>query len=197
MADKIVQLTDKDGNNIFPTVGQNVPNMTLTDVDPGEGAALAAGDYVAVYGVASSLVDIFYPVGCYFETSDMSFNPNTAWGGTWVEDTAGRVTVAVASSGPLAVLGSTGGEEKHQLTESELPTISGSWTIHAQESGTEFYVLNGHATGELKSGKYKTFGSSYTSGANSYSNPGFKFGGDSSHNNLQPYIVVKRWHRTA
>lgn len=29
------------------------------------------------------LVDIFYPVGTYYETSDANFNPNTAWGGTW------------------------------------------------------------------------------------------------------------------
>lgn len=29
------------------------------------------------------IVDMFYPVGSYYETSDASFNPNTAWGGTW------------------------------------------------------------------------------------------------------------------
>ena len=29
------------------------------------------------------LVDMFYPVGSYYETSNANFNPNTAWGGTW------------------------------------------------------------------------------------------------------------------
>lgn len=40
-----------------------------------------------------SLLDIFYPVGSYYETSNKDFNPNTAWGGTWVQDTVGRCTV--------------------------------------------------------------------------------------------------------
>ena len=28
-------------------------------------------------------VDMIYPVGSYYETSDTTFDPNTAWGGTW------------------------------------------------------------------------------------------------------------------
>lgn len=30
-----------------------------------------------------SMVDYFYPVGSYYETSDDTFNPNTVFGGTW------------------------------------------------------------------------------------------------------------------
>lgn len=37
--------------------------------------------------ILNELFPIFYPIGSYYETSDMSFNPNTAWGGTWVLDT--------------------------------------------------------------------------------------------------------------
>ena len=55
MADRIVQLTDKDGNNIFPTLGDHVPSVTITDVDPGEGSALAADNYVAVYGTSPQI----------------------------------------------------------------------------------------------------------------------------------------------
>ena len=40
----------------------------------------------------TGLLNFFYPVGSYYETSDATFNPNTAWGGTWVLDSAGRVT---------------------------------------------------------------------------------------------------------
>jgi len=36
----------------------------------------------------SSMIGIFYPVGSYYETSDTSFDPNTAWGGTWVQEIA-------------------------------------------------------------------------------------------------------------
>lgn len=31
--------------------------------------------------INSGLINLIYPVGCYFETSDESFNPNTSWGG--------------------------------------------------------------------------------------------------------------------
>ena len=30
-----------------------------------------------------SMIDFFYPVGSYYETSDISFNPNNTFGGTW------------------------------------------------------------------------------------------------------------------
>lgn len=29
------------------------------------------------------LVDFFYPIGSYYDTSNVNFNPNTLWGGTW------------------------------------------------------------------------------------------------------------------
>lgn len=29
----------------------------------------------------NELLDLFYPVGIYIETSDGNFNPNTSWGG--------------------------------------------------------------------------------------------------------------------
>lgn len=35
------------------------------------------------------LLNTFYPVGTYYETSDVKFNPNKTWGGTW-ESVNGR-----------------------------------------------------------------------------------------------------------
>ena len=32
----------------------------------------------------SGILDLFYPVGSYYETSDSTFDPNVTWGGTWV-----------------------------------------------------------------------------------------------------------------
>ena len=36
------------------------------------------------------ILDMFYPVGSYYETSDKDFNPNKVWGGTWVKMTDGE-----------------------------------------------------------------------------------------------------------
>ena len=37
--------------------------------------------------VTKGQTDLFYPIGAYFETSDINFNPNEAWGGTWERET--------------------------------------------------------------------------------------------------------------
>ena len=58
MADKIVQLINKDGDNIYPIA--SVPNgasITMTSVDPGEGTALAADNYIGVYGASPVIMD--------------------------------------------------------------------------------------------------------------------------------------------
>lgn len=64
----------------------NLANITSVDTP----LTLNSG----VLGISTLvLLDVFYPVGSYYETSDTSFDPNVSWGGTWVEDTAGRVLI--------------------------------------------------------------------------------------------------------
>lgn len=122
----------------------------------------------------SELLDVFYPVGSYYETSNSQFDPNTAWGGTWVEDTAGRVTVA-QNSGTFSTVGGTGGEEKHALGQLEVPGFL--WHTDSNTRDTLNTNISAGSTYGMKSA------------------PNSKTG--DAHNNLQPYIVVKRWHRTA
>lgn len=70
--------------------------------------------------IAPLVYGLVYPVGSYYETSDSSFDPNEAWGGTWVLEASGKVHV---SAGTGYALGSTGGNKdaivpyhKHTLT---------------------------------------------------------------------------------
>lgn len=57
MADRIVQLIDKDANNVFPVVATgDAPVITVTSTDPGEGSSLAANHFVAVTGTSSGSV---------------------------------------------------------------------------------------------------------------------------------------------
>lgn len=83
----------------------------------------------------TTLLDLFYPVGTYYETSNGNFNPNESWGGTWVEDTKGYVTIGATTSygvvdgnyqdiGP----GTKIGEYQHTLTTDEMPTHTHSIT---------------------------------------------------------------------
>lgn len=109
-------------------------------------------------------VDAIYPVGSYYETSDTSFDPNIYWGGTWVEDTAGRILVA-QNTGTFVTVGATGGSESHKHKQTNNYSSQ-----YANASGNQY--TNG---GTVATGTVNT--------ANATS--------------LPPYIVVKRWHRTA
>lgn len=96
----------------------------------------------------SGLIDMFYPVGSYYETSDTSFDPNNAWGGVWSLETAGQVHV---SAGTGYAVGSTGGNAtksytpagsvsvsvaNHTLVESEIPKHT-----HGSKTLTGFFDL--------------------------------------------------------
>lgn len=67
-----------------------------------------------------------HPVGSYYETSDVSFNPNVSWGGTWVLEIAGMVHVSGGTGYAVAKANNDGGkgakdggEVTHVLTPAE------------------------------------------------------------------------------
>lgn len=129
--------------------------------------------------VSQDLLDLFHPVGEYYETSNVEFNPNDEWGGTWVEDTAGKTTVA-KDNGTFKTLGDTIGSETHTLTIEEMPS----------HTHTEKYVgVNWYQHGT--SGDWNI-----SSALEPYRETG-NTGGDKPHNNIQPSVVVRRWNRIA
>ena len=79
---------------------------------------------------ANAMLDYFYPVGSYYETSNVDFDPNTDWGGTWekVDDglflqstqTASKVGTNVAAGLPNI----TGGGNTCAYGESRGFTVS-------------------------------------------------------------------------
>lgn len=50
-----------------------------------------------------AIVNIVYPVGSYYETSDANFNPNAVWGGTWVLEAEGIVHISGTANGTYKV----------------------------------------------------------------------------------------------
>lgn len=168
-----------------------VPQITMTNVDPGEGTPLAENNFIAVYDTVGSLIDMFYPVGSYYETSNTAFNPNIAWGGTWVEDSVGKVTVAQdTNDADFDTIGETGGEKAHQLINDELPKLHGEAQVKVYDAYQTSGIVSGKSWSGTKVGATNN---------NSQTPFGFQidFGQDAPHNNVQPYVVVKRWHRTA
>lgn len=188
------------GDGTWDSVNVQGASITMTPTDPGEGSPLAADNYIAVYGTMGSLLDMFYPVGSYYETSDTTFNPNTAWGGTWIEDTAGQVTVAYSSGDTdFGTVNAIGGEKTHQLSKSELPNINGTIALHGGGLGVDPGTVVQSVTGDFTTSQTLSHFAGVTtgSGANSVKDVKINVGSNTAHNNLQPYVVVKRWHRTA
>ena len=86
-------------------------------------------------------VDFRYPVGSYYETSNANFDPNTAWGGTWVQDSKGRVIVAYDSTQTeFNSIGKTGGGKTVTLDVTQIPSHNHTYT---QPSGDGKTVSSG------------------------------------------------------
>ena len=180
--------TFKIVKTVYDVLLERFTEMELGTLSTTLSEALGIGSGSSGYsgrGGGSSVLD-FYPVGSYYETSDVSFNPNTAWGGTWVLETEGQVHVSAGSTyGVSGALTNTsdGGEKTHTLRVNEMPSHT-----HA------LYYYN--ASGD-KSFGYQYQGKGYQSNEATSSSGIVNTGGGGAHNNMQPYIVVNRWHRTA
>ena len=121
-------------------------------------------------------LDNVYPIGSIY-MSVSSTNPSVFFGGMWVAWGTGRVPVGIdISDTNFNVSEKTGGEKTHALTIAEMPSHTHSY------------------------GGVTTFGptspaSSYTV-STPYSGVTGQTGGNSAHNNLQPYITCYMWKRT-
>lgn len=137
----------------------------------------------------SGLIDLFYPVGAYYETSDTSFDPNIAWGGTWVEDSAGKVLVA-QDTGTFATVGNTGGAE----TETHKHWQSGGSDDKYMYDLTDVGVAAEGLQTRVKGSVNKITSDTFTAAVGAMRQSTTYAETTST---LQPYVVTKRWHRTA
>lgn len=136
-------------------------------------------------------IDKYYPVGTYYTTMDANFDPNVSFVGTWVRDTDGLVTRGGTT------IGSTGGEQTHALTASELPQHNHVTNRYVEMTGKTAPKDRGsdHLTSLMgnwvfvSTGSNKVYKSSFTT--TSCTNT------SSSHNNVQKSLICIRWHRTA
>ena len=157
------------------------------------GTADIADAAVTAVKLATDALELAYPVGSVYMNASVATNPATLLGfGTWVALSAGRVLIGAgegtdAQPTPETVTftaGSTGGEYNHTLTEDEMPVHN-----HAQQKFTRGYNVDyGSGWGIRPIADVGGDGTSYLTNNS---------GGDLAHNNLQPYLVVYMWTRTA
>lgn len=151
------------------------------------------------YGVGGqTLIDKIYPVGSIYISTSASFNPQTAWGGTWKKTADGRCLIGANDTYKL---GSTGGSEththttqNHTLTVNEMPPHN-----HNNNARINWFDALGH--GLLGNGWVANTNIRVDAGANYTSTVGggaaHSHGNTGSASNMQPYLAVYIWERTA
>ena len=141
-----------------------------------------------------------YPVGSVKLTWD-AVNPGTRLGGTWVQFSQGRVLIGqgTGSDGTTSMTfgaGATGGEYKHKLAQSEMPShshwLDATHTAHSFSWGgagktvwLNTFAAAGNGSGNVANTK-----------ENEWNHTSYD-GGNGLHNNVQPYQVIYAWRRTA
>lgn len=172
----------------------------------------------------TTLLHLVYPVGCIY-TSVVATNPSTVFGfGTWEAFGAGRVLVGFDSTQlEFDTVADIGGEKTHTLTSDEMPSHGHTQNshTHAQDAHNHTQNAHDHTTGAssiersypsgvrndmLLGGTPPNMGgatgsSTATNVAAAATNQdatatNLSTGGGTSHNNLQPFIVVYFWKRT-
>jgi microcystin-dependent protein len=155
---------------------------TITSVTNANGLSLEGG----VLGFsATGFLDIFYPIGSIYETTNNAYSTaaaiNAHFGGTWEAFGAGRVLVGINSAdAEFDTILETGGAKTHTLTVDQMPS----------------HGHNRQGWRNVGSGSIQCCSREQISGdGNSYGVQAT--GGGQAHNNIQPYIVVYRYRRTA
>ena len=150
-----------------------------------------------------------YPIGSIY-ISISSANPSTLFGGTWAPFGTGKTLVGVDTNDTdFSTSESTGGEKTHTLTIAEMPkhghpvyiwdnagTTGNAWYYNGNtqvtHSGARLY--NSSASSWIASG---STAAAAGSGRGDPSGTTELVGSGSPHNNLQPYVTVYMFKRTA
>lgn len=181
---------------------------------PEDGALDVSGD---IYVNGMSLLDMFYPIGTIYETTSTDLNTTTKmanhFGGTWEVYGSGAVTVCKSADTEFDTIGETGGAKTVTLTsaQSGLPAHGHTgndasfYIRHGSTSGTDMVAEGTNTT--ISEGVGETWSNGVSVASYSHAidrvniditvNNNTASNASSSHTNLQPYIVVYRYRRTA
>jgi hypothetical protein len=143
--------------------------------------------------VTAALATI-YPIGSIY-SSTVSTNPNTLFGfGTWVAYGAGRVLIGQSGAG-LYVAGNTGGSaDAIVVSHTHTATVTDPGHTHTIASDNN----NNNGTSRQRGGDNTNQFTSNTGTATTGITVANSTTGSSGTNaNLQPYVVVYMWNRTA
>jgi len=162
---------------------------TLPVANGGTGVTTAAA-------ITTLVGNLLFPIGAIYSAT-VSTNPGTLLGfGTWVAFGAGRVMIGAGTGGGGTYTGGSTGGSKDAIVPSHTHTFTGDALpahSHTISYGTGFF--GGGGSSSLESGRGPTSTTSVSGGTptGTISTTGVSV----TDANLQPYIVVYVWERTA
>jgi hypothetical protein len=187
-----------------PTAATAAPGTNTTQI------ATSAFVQAAITAAVAATKEALYPIGSIYTNAAVTTNPATLLGfGTWAEFGSGRVMVG-QNTGDTSfdTLQETGGSKDaivvshtHSVSgTADSTSITGSWRqSKPNPSPTGVFStgatgLSGAADGDQSSGYRVDMNATHT---HTFSGTTSSTGDGAANANLQPYIVVKMWRRTA
>lgn len=138
-----------------------------------------------LHNMLSVYWETLYPIGSIYMSTNSNFNPNTSLGGTWVKTAEGRCLIGANETYPI---GKKGGETIHTHEAgdliSKIAPYGNKLTLNITSTGawqSDWTYEVTKATQETQQNNYATRVSGTTAQAS----------------NMQPYLAVNIWERTA
>ncbi len=183
-------------NAIASKADINSPGLTGTPTAPTASAGTNTTQLATTAFVTAALSAV-YPVGSIYVNAAVSTNPATLLGfGTWTAFGAGRVMVGFDSADALFdTLEETGGsKDAVVVSHTHTATVTDSGHVHVQNGQT----LDPSGAGGVSGGTASPTASMSTQSAvTGISVTNASTGVSATNANVQPYITVRMWKRTA
>lgn len=183
---EIVIVKFKTAGTVNPTPSFSIDSaLSDTSTNAVQNKIVKAGIDDTFEKAVKAAVLLAHPVGSYY-WSENPTNPSELFGGTW-ETIENRFVFAAGNK----TVGSTGGEESHTLTSSEMPSHT---------HNMKFVLFNGASGSGIKYGSAWNNGSwgiANSQNADQVTMYNENAGGGQAHNNMPPYVVAYCWKRTA
>jgi len=179
------------GTPALPT-GTTAVTQTATD----DTTKLATTAFVQ--DVAAAVKEALFPVGSIYTNATNSTNPGTLLGfGTWVAFGAGRVPVGFDAADPLFDTAEETGGSKDAIVVSHTHTATSVVTDpgHGHNNGGVFFGAGGG--GAVSSGSNTNSATSTATTGITVATTNSTTGSSGTNANLQPYITVYMFKRTA
>lgn len=213
----VVGIAGGSGSNVKITNVQVEKGETATDFSLNNGDAEIAAAEVAKqipkktsdlindsgFVNKTDILDIFYPIGSYYETSDTDFDPNTAWGGTWVLEAEG---LAHISAGNNYVAGNNYGANDVTLEKGNIPRFTGAVNLASNIARNNITnpplieAASGVLSRAQRTGRnaVKVATTTIANSQTIYDTINLALGSEnpSAVSVMQESVAVNRWHRT-